>query len=82
MRRLMDYFLKSSGERYYLNPELDVIKPNKILNTKMSYKTMRRKSQKYISKIQKLTPARPEKRMLNFLSLLKIIVMNLNKAWS
>ena len=48
----------------------------------MSYKTMRRKSQKYIRKIQKLTPARPKKRMLNFLSLLKIIVMKLNKAWS
>lgn len=31
MRRPTDYFLKSSGERDYLNLELDVITPNKML---------------------------------------------------
>ena len=47
----------------------------------MSYKTMKRKSQNCIRKIQKLPPGKPEKRMLlNFLSLLKIIVMKLNKG--
>lgn len=43
MRRPKDYFCKSSGERDYLNLELDVINLTKCYSTKMSYKAMRRK---------------------------------------
>lgn len=52
-----------------------LLNPSKCYNTKMSYKTMQRKISAY--KIQKLTPARPEERMLGFLPLFKIIVMKL-----
>lgn len=65
MRRLTDYFLKSSGEKDNLNLELELLNLTKYYSTKMCYNTMRKKSQKYIRKIQKLTPVRPEKRMLN-----------------
>lgn len=46
----------------------------------MSYKTMKRKPKIYIRKAQKLTSMRPEKRMLNFLSLLKITVIKLKNC--